>query len=165
MTASPVTPLKRKGTSDPATVRPRLAEAAAEELDGIRRTLLDAATGAVRDHWITFECGDCGSRQRVQVPVPDVRARVAAIELLLREGLGRAPQAEETPAPRLPATAAAVAQMDWQELQLLATTLCADEITSIISGNGEGLLRQLLAALSSKERRALREALAEPELV
>ena len=35
--------------ADPATVRPRLAEAAAEGLDGIRKTLLDAATGAVRD--------------------------------------------------------------------------------------------------------------------
>jgi hypothetical protein len=31
------------GVVDPATVRPRLAEAAAEGLDGIRRTLLDAA--------------------------------------------------------------------------------------------------------------------------
>jgi hypothetical protein len=67
---------------DPATVRPRLAEAAAEGLEGIRKTLLDAATGAVRDHWITFECGECGARKRVEVPVPDVRARVAAIELL-----------------------------------------------------------------------------------
>jgi hypothetical protein len=58
---------------DPASVRPRLAEAAAEGLEGIRRTLLDAATGAVRDHWVTFECSDCGKRKRVEVPVPDVR--------------------------------------------------------------------------------------------
>jgi hypothetical protein len=130
---------------DPATVRPRLAEAAAEGLDGIRKTLLDAATGAVRDHWITFECGECGSRKGVEVPVPDVRARVAAIELLLREGLGRAPQAEETPAPRLPANAAAVAQMDWQELQMLATTLCVDEIASVVDGTGKALLRDRLA--------------------
>jgi hypothetical protein len=76
----------QNGSSDPATIRPRLAEAAAEGLEGIRKTLLDAAAGAVRDHRITFECGECGSRKRIEVPVPDVRARVAAIELLLREG-------------------------------------------------------------------------------
>ena len=33
------------GELDPASVRPRLAEAAAEGLDGIRRTLLDAGHG------------------------------------------------------------------------------------------------------------------------
>jgi hypothetical protein len=75
---------------DPATVRPRLAEAAAESLDEISRTLLEAATGAAKKQWVDFEC-DCGRRKRVEVPVPDVRSRVAAIELLLREGLGRAP--------------------------------------------------------------------------
>jgi hypothetical protein len=88
--ADDVAAVSENGSRDPATVRPRLAEAAAEGLEGIRKTLLGAATGAVRDHWITFECRECGARKRVEVPVPDVRARVAAIELLLREGLGRA---------------------------------------------------------------------------
>jgi hypothetical protein len=87
--------------ADPATVRPRLAEAAAESLDEISRSLLEAAVGAVKKQWITFEC-DCGRKKRVEVPVPDVRARVAAIELLLREGLGRTPQAEESALPRIP---------------------------------------------------------------
>jgi hypothetical protein len=87
--ADEVPTVSENGSRDPATVRPRLAEAAAEGLEGIRKTLLDAATGAVRDHWMTFECGECGARKCVAVPVPDVRARVAAIELLLREGLGR----------------------------------------------------------------------------
>jgi hypothetical protein len=41
---------------DPASVRPRLAEAAAESVDDIQRALLDAATGATKDHWVTFEC-------------------------------------------------------------------------------------------------------------
>jgi hypothetical protein len=75
------------GSPDPATVRPLLGEAAAEGLEGIRKSLLDAARGAVRDDWIAFECGECGARKRVEVPVADVRARVAAIELLLRGGL------------------------------------------------------------------------------
>jgi len=84
--------------ADPATVRPRLAEAAAESVDEIRRALLDAATWATKDHWVTFECSECGSRSRARthLPVPDVRARVAAIELLLREGLGRPPHADES---------------------------------------------------------------------
>lgn len=134
------------GAADPATVRPRLAEAAAEGFEGIRRTLLDAATGAVRDHWVTFECSDCGRRKRVEVPVPDVRARVAAIELLLREGLGRPPQAEETPPPRMPATAAAVTAMSWDQLQILGATLFAGEIASVVESD-DGLLRERLAGL------------------
>ena len=84
-------------TADPSTVRPRLAEAAAESVEDIQRTLLDAATSASKPAWVEFECTDCGNRKRVEVPIPDVRARVAAIELLLREGLGRPAQAEEAP--------------------------------------------------------------------
>jgi hypothetical protein len=152
------------GVIDPATVRPRLAEAAAEGLEEIRKTLLDAATGAVRDHWVTFECSDCGKRKRVEVPVPDVRARVAAIELLLREGLGRPPQAEEVPAPRMPSTAAAVTAMSWNELQILGATIFAEEIAAVAEG-GDGLLRERLASLGPDQRRVLREALAEPECV
>jgi hypothetical protein len=155
----------RNGSRDPATVRPRLAEAAAEGLEGIRKTLLDAATGAVRDHWITFECGECGARKRVEVPLPDVRARVPAIELLLREGLGRPPQAEEASVPQLPSNVTAVMKMSWNELQLLGATLFSEEIASISSSEGDAVLRQRLASLSRDERRVLREALSEPDLV
>jgi hypothetical protein len=87
-------------TADPATVRPRLAEAAAGSLDEISRVLLEAATGATKKQWADFE-RECGRRKRVEVPIPDVRVRVAAIELLLREGLGRAPQADESSTPRI----------------------------------------------------------------
>jgi hypothetical protein len=147
--------------ADPATVRPRLADAAAESVDDIQRALLDAATGATKDHWATFECAECGSRSRVQLPVPDVRARVAAIELLLREGLGRPPQAEEAPAARVPATAAAVKAMGWEELRVLAATVCAYEIAAVESGAGLELLREQLSHLSKANRGALRAALAD----
>jgi hypothetical protein len=73
--------------------------------------ILDAALGATREHWATFTCPDCGKKHRSQVSTPDVRSRVAAIELLLREGLGRVPQAEESPTPRMPENAAAIKNM------------------------------------------------------
>jgi hypothetical protein len=159
--ATPALEARSGEAADPALVRPRLAEAAAESVDDIGRALLDAATGATKDHWVTFECSDCGSRSRVQLPVPDVRARVAAIELLLREGLGRPPQAEEAPAARVPATAAAVNAMGWEELEILAATICADEIAAVEAGEGLELLGQRLGSLSSEKRRILREALAD----
>jgi hypothetical protein len=98
----------------------------------------------------------------VDVPVPDVRARVAAIELLLREGLGRAPQAEEKPAPQLPEDAAAIGKMSWQEMQSLAATLMFDDLVAVKRRGADAVLRERVAALPESERRVLREALAEP---
>jgi hypothetical protein len=139
-----------------------LAEAAAEGLEGIRKTLLDAATGAVRDHWITFECGECGLRKRVEVPVPDVRAWVAAIELLLREGLGRPAVAEEPPTLRIPDTAEAVEALPWADMKALFASLFVNEVSAVLRDGGDAYLRSRVLALSSDERRALRAALAEP---
>jgi len=51
-------------------VRPRLAEAAAESVEDIQRTLLDAATSASKPAWVEFEWTDCGNRKRVEVPIP-----------------------------------------------------------------------------------------------
>jgi hypothetical protein len=138
-------------TTDPATVRPRLAEAAAESLDEISRTLLDAATGASTKQWVDFEC-DCGRRKRVQVPVPDVRARVAAIELLLREGLGRAPQAQEPTTARIPQSLEEVDALSWTEVQQVADVLREHEAVEV---------HQRLAGLDDGQRRWLAEALAE----
>jgi hypothetical protein len=79
----------RVTAADPATVRPLLAAAAAEDVEQLKASLLEAAGSAVKPVWLTVECSGCGERSRVEAPVPDVRARVAAIELLLREGLDR----------------------------------------------------------------------------
>ena len=138
-------------TADPSTVRPRLAEAAAGSLGEISRVLLEAATGATRTQWADFEC-ECGRRKRVEVPMPDVRARVAAIELLLREGLGRAPQAEEPSTPRMPRTAEEVDALSWTEMQ---------DVAAILKAEVEEQVRQQLAALDDKQRQWLAEALAE----
>ena len=81
---------------------------------------------------------------------------------LLREGLGRAPQAEEKPAPRLPESAAAIEKMSWQEMQSLAAILMVDDLVAVQRRGANVVLRERVAALPESERRVLREALAEP---
>ncbi len=148
------------GQADPAQVRPGLAEAAAASLDDISSALLDAALGATRESWVTTSCSACGRKQRIEVKIPDVRSRVAAIELLLREGLGRPPQAEEAASPRIPRTAEAVEKLSWSDLKMIFATQFAGEIAAVIEGGGEELLRERVAALDDEQRQLLGEALA-----
>jgi hypothetical protein len=145
-------------SADPATVRPRLAAAAAENVDDIRRTLLDAATAASKPAWVEFECTDCGNRKRVEVPVPDVRARVAAIELLLREGLGRPAQAEEPPtAPRIPETKAEIEALGWEALKALA--LAYPEAECLPEERRRPWLSERWVSLTQADRDAFRAVL------
>jgi hypothetical protein len=148
-------------SADPATVRPSLALAAAENVEALKASLLEAAGSAMKPVWLTVECSGCGERSRVEAPVPDVRARLAAIEVLLREGLGRAPQAEEAPAATLPGNVAAVKEMGWDEMQALFAATYVDEIAAAQRSGGEAALRTKLASLSEAEQRALRLALDE----
>jgi hypothetical protein len=148
--------------ADPATVRPSFAAAAAENVDQLTSSLLEAAGSAVKPVWLTVECVACGERARIEAPIPDVRARVAAIELLLREGLGRAPQADETPSARLPTTVNAVKEMGWDEMQAVFAALYVDEMATVQHDGGESLVREKLAELSEDARRVLRDALLEP---
>ena len=94
------------GAVSPAGVRPALAQVAADELATITAVLFDAATNTTRSVWTTPACPECGTQFRQEVYVPDHKARVAAVEVLLREGLGRPGQAEEPRAARPPETAA-----------------------------------------------------------
>jgi len=55
----------------------------------------------------------------------------------------------------------AVAQMSWDDLQVLGATLVVDEIAAVEVGDGLALLGQQLSHLSSEKRRALRAALAD----
>ena len=143
---------------DPATVRPRLAEAAAESVEDIQRALLDAATSASKPAWVEFECSDCGKRKRVEVPVPDVRARVAAIELLLREGLGRPAQAEEPPTlPRIPETKAEIEALGWEELKALV--LAYPEAECLPEERRQPWLYERWVGLTQADRDAFRAAL------
>jgi hypothetical protein len=149
------------GHTDPAQVRPRLAEAAAASLDDIQAALLDAALGATREMWVTTTCSGCGKNQRVEVKIPDVRSRVAAIELLLREGLGRPPQAEEAASPRLPATVEAIEKLGWTDMKAIFAAHFASEIAAVAQDGGDTLLRERVARLDEHQRHLLREALEE----
>jgi hypothetical protein len=157
MTVAPVTPIT---SIDPAHVRPMLAEAAAENAERLTASLLEAAGSAVRPAWLTVECSNCGERSRVEAPVPDVRARVAAIELLLREGLGRPPQAEEPRVSRIPDSVEAIEKMSWNEMQALFASIYVDEIAAVQDRGGKALVQEKLAGLTDAQRGTLRQALA-----
>jgi hypothetical protein len=153
------------GVVDPASVRPRLAEAAAESLDDIRRVLLETATGANRNLWATINCKHCDRAGRYEITVPDNKVRLDAIQALLHESLGRPGQAEAQPARALPATAEQVRRLSWDEVTMIFATQFASEIPAVVNGDGGVLLRERLAALGPDERRVLRDALAELELI
>jgi hypothetical protein len=55
--------------------------------------------------------------------------------------------------------------MDWEEMQALFAATYIDEIAAVQLSGGEALLRAKLAVFSEGERRVLREALLDPELV
>jgi hypothetical protein len=150
---------------DPASVRPRLAEAAAASLEDIRRVLLETATGANRNLWATISCKHCGRAGRYEITVPDNKVRLDAIQALLHESLGRPGQAEAQPAPVLPATVEQVRKLSWDQRTLIFATQFAGEIAAVMHGEGDAVLRHRLAALSSDERSVLQTALSELELV
>jgi hypothetical protein len=129
----------RSTTVDRSAVRHSLALAAAENLEQLTASLLEAAGSAVKPVWLTVECSGCGERSQVEAPIPDVRSRVAAIELLLREGLGRPATAEEVRAPRMPADVAAVRNMGWEDMQAL---FAAKEFASAAESGATPLGRQ-----------------------
>ena len=109
----------RSHTSDrPSSVRPALALAAAEEVETIRRVLLEAATSTTRESWATCTCPECGKGFRQEISVPDHGARIKAVETLLREGLGRVGEAEVAE-PRMPATVAEVEALSWSEMKFI----------------------------------------------
>jgi hypothetical protein len=93
--------------------------------------------------------------------VPDVRARVAAIELLLREGLGRPAVAEEPPSLRIPETVESIEAMPWSDMRALFASLFADEVAAVRRDGGDAHLHSRVLALSPEDRRALRAALAD----
>ena len=115
-----------------------------------------AATPASKPVWVA--CTDCGKRKLVEVPILDVRARVAAIELLLREGLGRPAQAVEPPTlPRIPETKAEIEARGREELKALA--LAYPEAECLPEEKRTPWLYERWVGLTQADRDALRAAL------
>jgi hypothetical protein len=141
---------------DPALVRPGLAAAAAEGLDTIRAALLDAAA-VNRKTFVTIGCKHCGRQGRYEVEVADTRARVAAIQLLLSEGLGRAPQAEENQV-KVPQSLSDLRKLSFPEVEALVATHFL-ELIHEAGDDAEEMLERRVRALSPGQREHVRTAL------
>jgi hypothetical protein len=142
------TPTHNGSRADPASVRPRLAEAAAESVDDIRRVLVETATGANKELWATISCKHCGRTGRYEITVPDNKVRLDAVQALLHEALGRPGQAEAQPTASLPNTAHEVRAMSWDQMTLVFATQFATEIAAVTDAGNE-LLRERLARLDA----------------
>jgi hypothetical protein len=143
----------------PSAVRPALALAAAEEVETIRRVLLEAATNTTRDSWATCSCPECGKSFRQEISVPDHGARIKAVETLLREGLGRVGEAEVAE-PRMPTSVAEVETLSWSEMKFIFAISYAQAISAFVDQGGEAL-RVELERWEPEAREAVGRALAE----
>jgi hypothetical protein len=151
--------MNSNGTLTPSDVRPHLAEVAAANLSEIERVLIETATGANRQVWITVTCKHCERQGRYEVDVPDNRTRLDAVEKLLQQGLGRAREAEESRVPRLPETEEAIEQMPWSDQTRLMNVLCAEQVAAVADDGGAALMRERVAELTEDGRQLLRDAL------
>jgi len=151
--------LASQTSSRPSAVRPALALTAAEEVETIRRVLLEAATSTSRESWATCTCPECGKSFRQEISVPDHGARIKAVETLLREGLGRVGEAEIAE-PRMSTTVAEVEALSWGEMKFIFAVSYAQAIQAGVD-QGEDALRSELERWKSDVRAAVASALAE----
>lgn len=151
--------LSSHGSGTPAAVRPALALTAAEEVETIRRVLLEAATHTTRESWATCTCPECGKSFRQEIAVPDHGARIKAVETLLREGLGRVGEAEIA-VPKMPSTVAEVEAMSWRDMKLVFAISYAQEIRDVID-RGDDALRAEVGRWEPEARATLARALTE----
>ena len=151
--------LASKLSARPSAVRPALALTAAEEVETIRRVLLEAATNTTRESWATCSCPECGKSFRQEISVPDHGARIKAVETLLREGLGRVGKAEVAE-PRIPASAAAVEALSWSEMKFIFAISYAQAIQAFVD-QGEDALRSEIERWEPEARATVARALAE----
>ena len=145
--------------SSPSAVRPALALTAAEEVETIRRVLLEAATSTTRETWATGTCPECSKSFRQEISVPDHGARIKAVETLLREGLGRVGEAEVVE-PKTPSSAVEWQSLSDAELNAIFALAYANEI-SAVADQGEGALLSALERWEPDMRQTVAQALAQ----
>ena len=143
----------------PSGVRPALALTAAEEVETIRRVLLEAATSTTRETWATCSCPECGKSFRQEISVPDHGARIKAVETLLREGLGRVGEAELVE-PKTPQSVEELRNLSTAELELMVALGYAAQIRAIVD-DGDDALRLEIERWEPEARTAVARALAE----
>ena len=148
-------------TGDPSKIRPALGQLAADHLVELQQAVLDSALSAMRPTWLTVTCGSCGATSRVEAPLPDARTWLQGIELLLKEGLGRAPQADEQSSAVPPRQPEDISGLSWTDLSSLAAALLVDELALASQHGGKAVLVEKLRAISDADRRILEEALSE----
>jgi hypothetical protein len=146
-------------SGSPASVRPALAVTAAEEVETIRRVLLEAATNTTRESWATCTCPDCGKSFRQELAVPDHGARIKAVETLLREGLGRVGEAEVAE-PRMPRSVAEVNALSWDEMKVIFAISYAHAVQAFVA-QGDDALRAEVQRWEPDAREAVSRALAQ----
>ena len=151
--------LRSHGSDRPSAVRPALALTAAEEVETIRRVLLEAATSTSRQTWATCTYPECGKGFRQEISVPDHGARIKAVETLLREGLGRVGEADVAE-PRMPRTVAEVEALSWDEMKFIFAISYAQAIRAFVD-KGEGALQSELERWEPEARATVARALAE----
>ena len=139
----------------PSGVRPALALTAAEEVETIRRVLLEAATSTTRETWATCSCPECGKSFRQEISVPDHGARIKAVETLLREGLGRVGEAELVE-PKVPRSVEELRNLSTAELELMVALGYAAQIRAVVDDGDDALRLEV-------ERWSLRHARRSPE--
>ena len=143
----------------PSGVRPALALTAAEEVETIRRVLLEAATSTTRETWATCSCPECGKSFRQEISVPDHGARIKAVETLLREGLGRVGEAELVE-PRVPQSVEELRNLSSAELELMVALGYAAQIRAVVD-DGDDALRLAVERWEPEARAAIARALAD----
>ncbi len=151
--------LRAHASDRPSAVRPALALTAAEEVETIRRILLEAATSTRRQSWATCTCPECGKGFRQEISVPDHGARIKAVETLLREGLGRVGEAEVAE-PRMPRSVAEVNALSWDEMKFIFAISYAQAVRAFVD-QGEEALRSEVEQWEPEARVTVARALAE----
>jgi hypothetical protein len=142
-----------RGSGTPSSVRLALALNSAEEVETIRRVLLEAATSTMRETRASCTYPECGMGFRQEISVPDHGARIKAIETLLREGLRRVGETQMVE-PKMPSTIDEVRKSSWDELNLVFAMSYAAEIRAVVD-RGDDALRSAVAQWEPKVRVAL----------
>ena len=128
----------------------------AQGLAGIRKTLLDAATGAVRDDWITIRVRRMRIAETCRSPDPG-RSSPGSLRSSSCFAKASGPSCPKPKKPACPVSrnlAEAIEKMPWDQMQALFAAIYIEEIAAMQDGGGERLVREKLAGLSDVQRRA-----------